>query len=66
MTLTIIIVSVTVIVNTDMLFILCDMLALGAVTFESSTDLPLNDTSIDLVCFTVGERFSSYHRLKES
>ena len=32
---------------------------------ESSTDLPLNDTSIDLVCFTVGERFSSYHYLKE-
>ena len=37
----------------------------GAVTLESSTDFPLNDTSIDFVCFTVGERFCSYLHLKE-
>ena len=37
----------------------------GAVTLESSTDLPLNDTTIDLMCFTVGERFSLYPHLEE-
>ena len=35
------------------------------VTLESSTDLPSNDTSINLVCFIVGETLSSYLHLKE-
>ena len=37
----------------------------GAVTLESSTDLPLNDATIDLVCFTIGERFSLCLHLEE-